>query len=58
VASSAEVDKELAPLVAAAVESKGFQMEALKLASVTGDDALMASVLDDGPEGYFTTHKK
>lgn len=36
---------------------KAFQLAAMKLADVVANDALMASVLDEGPTGFFATHQ-
>jgi len=36
---------------------KGFQLAAMKVASVVSNDNLMASVLDEGPAGFWATHQ-
>lgn len=53
-----EVDALLAGLIASSVDAKAFQIAAMKIPAVTGNDAVMASIFDEGPEGYFQTHKK
>jgi len=36
---------------------KAFQLAAMKLPDVVANDALMASVLDEGPTGFYATHQ-
>lgn len=56
-APTSEVGAVLAALVAASENVKAFQLAATKVPGVATDDALMASVLDDGPEGFYAKHK-
>ncbi len=52
---------DLEKVLAAMVNSMGrgeFQLVAMKKDGVAADDALMARVLDDGPDGFYATHKK
>ena len=52
-----EVEEQLAGLVASSENVKAFQLAATKIPGVAQDDNLMANVLDDGPEGFYTKHK-
>lgn len=52
-----DIEPVLAALVGASENVKSFQMTAIKLPAVVANDTLMASVLDDGPEGFYAKHK-
>ncbi len=56
-AELSDLEKELAEM-AGSMERGAFQLKAMKISGVAGDDALMARVLDDGPDGFHATHKK
>ncbi len=43
--------------LARTLDQKAFQEKALGLPSVAANDELMASVLDEGAEGFWTTHQ-
>lgn len=49
-------EKALAVL-ARSSDIKTFQEKALAMVSVAANDVLMASVLDEGPEGFWSTHQ-
>lgn len=53
---SADLEKTLKELAQQNVV-KEFQKLALKIPEVVADDELMASVLDEGPTGFHTTHQ-
>lgn len=44
-------------IFARTLELADFQARALGMPSVAANDELMASVLDDGPEGFWATHR-
>jgi len=56
-AAESDMEKLLAVMVNT-MERGEFQLRAMKKAEVAADDALMAKVLDDGPDGFYATHKK
>ena len=45
-------------VLARANDQSTFQEKALAMPSVANNDTLMASVLDEGPEGFWTTHQE
>jgi len=45
-------------LVAECGTAKEFQLKAVKVPEIVGDDALMAKCLDDGANGFFKSNKK
>ncbi len=44
-------------VIARTNDQAAFQEKALAMSSVANNDALMASVLDEGPEGFWATHQ-
>ena len=50
--------EELLATMVNSMERGQFQLKAMKKDGVAADDALMAKVLDDGPDGFYATHKK
>ena len=54
---TSDIEKELVALIGKSKDVKAFQLAATKMPGVSDDDTLMASVLDDGPEGFYTKHK-
>lgn len=56
-AADAALEKQLAVL-AAGMTVDAFQKAAIKLPGVADDDALIASVLDESPAGYWATHQE
>ncbi len=44
-------------VLARANDQAAFQEKALAMPSVANNDTLMAAVLDEGPEGFWTTHQ-
>jgi len=57
-AASSNAEKEAIKLVEQSASLKEFQMKATRVPAIVNDDALMARCLDDGPEGFYATHKK
>lgn len=55
-AAVSTAEKALA-ILARTLELADFQGRALSMPSVAANDELMASVLDDGPEGFWATHQ-
>jgi len=55
-APTSDAEAKLAQM-AGLMELKAFQAAALGMAEVTGNDALMAQVLDGGDTGFWTTHR-
>lgn len=47
----------LADLVGSSEDYKTFQRAALKIPEVAENDELLSEVLDDGPKGFWATHK-
>jgi len=56
-AELSDLEKILAEMVNS-MERGEFQLRAMKKEGVAADDTLMARVLDDGPDGFYATHKK
>lgn len=56
VAAEGTTEKALG-IIARTNDIAAFQEKALAMASVAANDALMAQVLDDGPEGFWSTHQ-
>jgi len=56
-AAESDAEKEAAKLVVASASVKEFQLKAMRVPAVVNDDALMAKCLDDGPDGFYATHK-
>lgn len=56
-AEQTDLEKKLIGMVGV-MERGQFQLVAMKLPEVAVDDALMAKVLDDGPDGFYASHKK
>lgn len=54
--ASSTTEKALA-ILARTLELAEFQARALNMPSVAANDELMASVLDDGPDGFWSTHR-
>jgi hypothetical protein len=54
---SEALEKQLTSL-AQANAYRDFVKAAVKISEVAGNDSLMSSVMDDGPDGYFAQHKK
>ncbi len=52
----ADLEKQLIDLKAEHTDIKAFQLAAIKIPAVSGNDELMASVLDEGPGGFWSTH--
>ncbi|GAH65851.1 unnamed protein product, partial [marine sediment metagenome] len=44
-------------MLAQSNDVKAFQLAAMKVAAVVANDALMASVLDEGASGFWATHQ-
>lgn len=55
--AESDAEKEAAKLVVASASVKEFQLKAMRVPAVVNDDALMAKCLDDGPDGFYATHK-
>lgn len=53
---SKELEDELTKLVKANT-IKQFQLKAMSVKEAIGNDTLMASILDDGPDGFYAKHK-
>jgi hypothetical protein len=52
-----EVDKQLKHLAEVSPNAAVFQKAALKIEAVTKNDDLMATILDEGPNGYYEQNK-
>lgn len=55
-APASDIEKELIGMVGK-MGLKEFQVAAIRKPDVVGDDKLVASILDDGPTGFYATHK-
>jgi len=55
-ASGAEA--EALKIVAGSSSVKEFQMKAMRVPAIVNDEKLMAKCLDDGPDGFYATHKE
>lgn len=51
-------EKKLAIMAKVAATLEEFQSKALDMADVSGNDKLLAEVLDEGPSGFYATHHK
>lgn len=51
-------EAEATKLVKSSSSPKEFQMKAMRVPAIVNNDALMAQCLDDGPEGFYATHKE
>lgn len=56
--SSNQTEDRLRELILTSPELKDFQMAAMRLPDVVTDERLCALVLDTGPAGFWSTHKK
>lgn len=55
-APASDIERTLVAL-ARILDVRAFQERALGLPSVAANDELMASILDEGPEGFWATHR-
>lgn len=55
--AGSDVMTKLVALAEVSPDAKFFQRAALKIEAVTKNDDLMASVLDEGPEGFYAKNK-
>lgn len=53
-----ELELKLVDLMAEHTEVKTFQLAAIKMPGVSANDELMASVLDEGPDGFWAKNRK
>ncbi len=51
------LEKQLVDKMAEFTDVKQFQLAAIKMPGVAANDPLMASVLDEGPGGFWATHQ-
>lgn len=57
-AAVAGLESKLVDLMAEYTDVRKFQLAAIRMPEVAANDELMASVLDEGPDGFWATHQR
>jgi len=57
-APATDIEKKLIDLMAEHTDIKAFQLAAIKMPEVAANDELMASILDEGADGFWVKHQK